>query len=106
MEDKLFDEVAMAEVTHTLDIKNIQAQIADELGLAFTRRAYLEEPLNYMKEARKLFWKIVNHSEEKPDFNAIAVEIVTKCAGLPVAITTIANALKSRDLSYWKNDLQ
>ncbi|TXG59196.1 hypothetical protein EZV62_017025 [Acer yangbiense] len=57
-------------------------------------------------EARNLFWKIVNHSEEKPDFNAIAVEIVKKCAGLPVAITAVANASKNGDLSDWKNSLQ
>ncbi|KAK8328496.1 hypothetical protein V6Z11_A11G254400 [Gossypium hirsutum] len=34
-EDKLFDSVVMAVVTHTPDIKNIQDQLADTLGLTF-----------------------------------------------------------------------
>ncbi|TXG71336.1 hypothetical protein EZV62_006271 [Acer yangbiense] len=57
-------------------------------------------------EAMNLFWKIGGHSKEKPDFDPIAVEIVRKCAGLPIAITTIANALKNKEVSDWKNALQ
>ncbi|TXG71313.1 hypothetical protein EZV62_006248 [Acer yangbiense] len=188
LEDKLFDMVVMAEVTQTLDIKNIQKQIADELGLKFEeeslsgraarlhdrlkketnvlvildniweklnldavgipsldderasvkqevdergRNAYkrqckllltcrdldvLNNDMNTQKnflvevlsdiEAMDLFWKIAGHSREKPDFNSIAVEIVSKCAGLPIAITTIANALKNKDVSDWKDALR
>ncbi|TXG71310.1 hypothetical protein EZV62_006245 [Acer yangbiense] len=189
LEDKLFDMVVMAEVTQTLDIKNIQGQIADELGLEFHeeslsgraarlrdrlkketnvlvildniweklnlddvgipsldyerasvtqeevnergRNAYKRQckllltcrDLNVLHndmdtqenflidvlsdiEAMNLFWKIAGHSREKPDFDGIAVEIVRKCAGLPIAIKTIANALKNKDVADWKNALQ
>ena len=34
-DDKLFDEVVMAVVSQTLDLKNIQGQIAEMLGLQF-----------------------------------------------------------------------
>ncbi|TXG71340.1 hypothetical protein EZV62_006275 [Acer yangbiense] len=188
LEDKLFDVVVMAEVTQTLDVKNIQGQIADVLGLEFHeeslsgraarlhdrlkketnvlvildniweklnldavgipsldderasvkqevdergRNAYkrqckllltcrdldvLHNNMNTQRnfyvdvlsdtEAMNLFWKIAGHSKEKPDFDRIAVEIVRKCAGLPIAITTIANALKNKEVSDWKNALQ
>ncbi|TXG71321.1 hypothetical protein EZV62_006256 [Acer yangbiense] len=188
LEDKLFDVVVMAEVTQTLDIENIQEQIADELGLKFqekslsgraarlrdrlkketnvlvildniweklnlddvgipslnderasvtqevdergrnaykrqckllltcrdldvlhndmdTQENFLVEVLSDI-EAMDLFWKIAGHSREKPDFNCIAVEIVSKCAGLPIAITTIANALKNKEVSDWKDALR
>ncbi|TXG71319.1 hypothetical protein EZV62_006254 [Acer yangbiense] len=188
LEDKLFDTVVMAEVTQTLDVKNIHGQIADELGLKFHeeslsgRAAHLRDRLkketnvlvildniweklnlddveipsldderasvtqevnqggrnaykrqckllltcrdldvlrndmdtqeNFLVdvlsdiEAMNLFWKIAGHLKEKPDFNPIAVEIVRKYAGLPIAITTIANALKNKDVSDWQNALQ
>ncbi|TXG49631.1 hypothetical protein EZV62_025506 [Acer yangbiense] len=205
-EDKLFDVVVMAEVTEKPDIKNIQAQIADELGLKFHeeslsgRAARLRDRLrkenrvlvvldniwtkldfekigipfgdyekpsaqqneddekmpleddvrrsvqlkedtkerngdqkqckilmtarsedvlrNHMdqkhifsvkvlsdEEACNLFEKIVGEELAK-NFKRIATEIVKKCDGLPVAIATIANALKNKsDLSVWRNAL-
>ncbi|KAK3227604.1 hypothetical protein Dsin_007466, partial [Dipteronia sinensis] len=187
-QDKLFDVVVMAEVTETPDIKNIQAQIADQLGLKFVEESLsgraarlcdklkkekrvllvldniwakldleavgiplgeeekrsalqkqdwkgrndeqgrgkilftsrnlhvLRDDMNTQKnffveilsveEAEKLFWMIVGLSEKKPDLNPIAVEIVEKCAGLPVAIATIASALKNKSLFVWKNALE
>ncbi|KAL5749180.1 hypothetical protein ACOSP7_023783 [Xanthoceras sorbifolium] len=177
IEDKLFDVMVMTEVTETPDIRKIQGQIADELGLKFheeslTRRAAplrdrlkkekrvlvvldniwaqldleavaiplmgeekrsvvqeedrkgrnddlrqckilltsrnldvllheMDTQKNYLienlskEEAENLFWKI-----------PVAVEIVKKCGGLPVAITTIATALKKRSHSVWKNALE
>ncbi|TXG71329.1 hypothetical protein EZV62_006264 [Acer yangbiense] len=188
LQDKLFDRVVMAEVTQTLDIENIQEQIANEPGLKFQeksssvraaqlrnklkketnvlvildniweklnldavgipsldderasvtqevdergRNAYkrqckllltcrdldvLNNDMNTQKnflvevlsdiEATDLFWKIAGHSREKPDFNRVAVEIVSKCAGLPIAITTVANALKNKEVSDWKDALR
>ncbi|TXG59161.1 hypothetical protein EZV62_016990 [Acer yangbiense] len=190
IEDELFDAVVMAEVTKTPDIKNIQAQIADQLGLTFQEESLsgradrlrdrlkkekrvlvvlddvwakldleavgipvgekdkvstlqeeeqkgrnddksqrlckilltsrnldvLRDDMNTQKnffveilsveEAENLFWKILGHSEEKPDLDPVAVEIVGMCAGLPVAIATIASALKNKSLSIWKNTLE
>ncbi|TXG71338.1 hypothetical protein EZV62_006273 [Acer yangbiense] len=70
-----------------------------------TQKNFLVEVLSDI-EAMDLFWKIAGHSREKPDFNSIAVEIVSKCAGLPIAIKTIANALKNKDVSDWKDALR
>ncbi|KAF3944595.1 hypothetical protein CMV_028952 [Castanea mollissima] len=56
-------------------------------------------------EAKHLFSKIVgNFFAETLDFQSTMVEVVKECAGLPIAITTVANALKSRkDLKIWKD---
>ncbi|KAL5853450.1 hypothetical protein ACOSQ3_008568 [Xanthoceras sorbifolium] len=176
--DKLFDVVVMAEVTETPDIKIIQGQIADELGLKFHeeslsgRAARLRDRLKKEKkvlvvldniwakldldavgipfgeekkestlqeeepkrrnddqrrykilltsrsevvlsnkmdveknflveilsheEAGNLFWGIVGDSAKNCDFDPIEAEIVGYCAGLPVAISTVANALKKK----------
>ncbi|KAL5741053.1 hypothetical protein ACOSQ2_030233 [Xanthoceras sorbifolium] len=181
IKDKLFDVVVMAEVTEAPDIRTIQDQIADELGLKFQeeslpgRAARLRERMKKEKEilvildnvwakldlesigiplggdekgsitqkvdnkrqckilltsrnldilrddmntqknflvenlsdveAENLFWKTVGYSEEKSELKSTAVEIVGKCAGLPLAINTIANALKNKSISFWKNAL-
>ncbi|KAM3706831.1 hypothetical protein ACJW31_03G180700 [Castanea mollissima] len=56
-------------------------------------------------EAKHLFSKIVgNFFAETLDFQSTMVEVVKECAGLPIAITTVANALKSRkDPKIWKD---
>ncbi|XP_044474978.1 disease resistance protein At4g27190-like [Mangifera indica] len=181
-EDKLFDEVVIAEVTQTPDLKKIQADIAGQLGMVFRdqespfgradqlrqglkkskrilvivdniwkkldlkdvgiplsydnkgsmtehRKESNDEQercaillttrtlavLNQMKtqknisveplatnDARSLFGKIVGDLSEK---HSIAAEIVEKCAGLPLAITAIANALKGKSDYVWKDAL-
>ncbi|KAL5743204.1 hypothetical protein ACOSP7_029936 [Xanthoceras sorbifolium] len=187
MEDKLFDVVVMADVTETPNIKRIQGQIADELGLKFHeeslsgRAARLRNRLKKEKralivldniwaqldlgvvgiplveeekgsvtqeveqdgtndnkrqckilltsrdlhvlrddmktqkdffvnvlsqeEAEHLFWKIVADSAKTFDFDSIAVEIIRCCAGLPVALATVANALKNKSLFEWNDAL-
>ncbi|KAK3205123.1 hypothetical protein Dsin_019169 [Dipteronia sinensis] len=56
------------------------------------------------KEAWNMFVKIVGDTAKNCDFNGIAVEVVQKCAGLLVAVATIANALKNKsDLVHWKD---
>ncbi|XP_031270765.1 uncharacterized protein LOC116129150 [Pistacia vera] len=193
-ENKLFDEVAVAEVTQTPDYKKIQEQIAFDLGLEFgqeseyqragllrnrikkeknvlvifdniwtkvdldaigipfgdaegernddtigihlvdaerernddkTRRCtilltsrrqdLLSKDMNTQKnihvpplsdkDAWNLFVKIVGDLAESSDFQPIATEIVKKCAGLPVAISVIANALRNESLYTWKDAL-
>ncbi|KAM3754640.1 hypothetical protein ACB098_03G181300 [Castanea mollissima] len=56
-------------------------------------------------EAKHLFSKIVgNFFAETLDFQSTMVEVVKECAGLPIAITTVANALKSRkDPNVWED---
>ncbi|KAJ4721036.1 Disease resistance protein [Melia azedarach] len=173
MQDKLFDEVVMAEVTQTPDLKAIQDKVAHDLSLKFEqnesvydradrlrkrlkkeKRALvildniwgkldleavgipsgvddsrqctilltsrdqhvLSNVMNSSKnfwievlsdaEAMSLFWDTVgDQSTKSTDFQSLAVDIVGKCGGLPLAIKAIANALKNKSLLVWKNAL-
>ncbi|KAK9042274.1 hypothetical protein V6N11_017351 [Hibiscus sabdariffa] len=63
----------------------------------------------YPKKNQPFHLRRINHSfceESTNDYERIANELVEKCAGLPVAISAIANALKRRDLSSWKDALR
>ncbi|XP_075673465.1 uncharacterized protein LOC142642908 isoform X2 [Castanea sativa] len=58
-------------------------------------------------EAEYLFSKIVGDLAENLNFQSTMVEVVKECAGLPIAITTVANALKNKNkLSVWKDALR
>ncbi|TXG58230.1 hypothetical protein EZV62_016059 [Acer yangbiense] len=70
-----------------------------------TQMNFLIKTLSY-EETDSLFWKIVGDPAEKLNLSTISVEIIQKCAGLPIAITAIANALKNKSLSHWKNALE
>ncbi|XP_044497328.1 uncharacterized protein LOC123219428 isoform X1 [Mangifera indica] len=189
-EDRIFHEVAIAEVTQTPDYKKIQEKLASDLGLEFCQESEYQRasqlrsrikkekslliildniwtkldldaigiPFGDSEKGRKddlfgdahkernddeikpctilltsryrdvlskdmktqknifvrpiskddawnLFRKIVGDSAESSDFHPLADEFVTKCAGLPVAISTIANTLKNESLPFWKDAL-
>ncbi|OMO62369.1 Disease resistance protein [Corchorus capsularis] len=59
------------------------------------------------KEAWQLFEKVIQHRvEESSELHSVAVKIVEKCAGLPVAIATLATALRNKPfLSQWEDAL-
>ena len=58
-------------------------------------------------EAKYLFSKIVGDLAENLNFQSTMVEVVKECAGLPIAITTVANALKNQKKpSVWKDALR
>ncbi|KAM3693697.1 hypothetical protein ACJW31_07G003100 [Castanea mollissima] len=58
-------------------------------------------------EAEYLFSKIVGDLAENLNFQTTMVEVVKECAGLPIAITTVANALKNKkEPSVWKDALR
>ncbi|KAH9687125.1 AAA domain-containing protein [Citrus sinensis] len=56
-------------------------------------------------EALQLFEKIVGDSKKTYDFRPTTDEIVEKCGGLPVALRTVASALKNKSLASWKDAL-
>ena len=56
-------------------------------------------------ESIYLFNKTVGSIIEAPDFQSCGREIVKECAGVPVAIETLAYALKDKPLLDWKNAL-
>ncbi|XP_022720196.1 disease resistance protein At4g27190-like [Durio zibethinus] len=170
-EGKLFDSVAIATVTQTLDVKGIQDQIADLLGLRFEepsmegRARRLRDSLKKEKkilvvlddiwerldleevgipfgnehegckilltsrdfnvlssgmdtqanfavgllneeEAWDLFKKMAGDCVERNDLRTTAIEVANKCARLPIAIATVARALRNKDLFEWKNALR
>ncbi|KAK7852033.1 putative disease resistance protein [Quercus suber] len=57
-------------------------------------------------EAISLFEKIVGNLAKTGEFKSNMHQIVKECAGLPIAITTVANALKNKKNIYvWKDAL-
>lgn len=38
---------------------------------------------------------------EEPDFKVLAPKIIEECSGLPIAITTVASALRNKSLAVW-----
>ncbi|KAK9285035.1 hypothetical protein L1049_024219 [Liquidambar formosana] len=55
------------------------------------------------QEAWNLFCKTVGDSFDSPDLHALAVQVAKECAGLPIAIVTLATALRNRSLSDWRD---
>ncbi|XP_011007552.1 PREDICTED: uncharacterized protein LOC105113187 isoform X2 [Populus euphratica] len=65
-------------------------------------------PINALSEEEtwELFKKMAGDHVEHPDLQSVAIEVAKKCAGLPLAIITVARALKNKNLSQWKNALR
>ncbi|KAH9753067.1 Disease resistance protein [Citrus sinensis] len=171
--NKLFDKVAMAEVTENPDHQKIQDKLASDLGIKFELNESIFDRANRLcrvlknkerhliildniwgelefdkvgipnermddqrrctiiltsrsrdllctdmnsqknfpidalskEEALQLFEKIVGDSTKISAFQPTADEIVEKCGGLPVALSTVAKALKTKDLDIWKDAL-
>ncbi|KAH9753052.1 Disease resistance protein [Citrus sinensis] len=57
------------------------------------------------EEALQFFEKIVGNSAKASAFQPLADEIVGKCGRLPVALRTVASALKNKSLAIWKDAL-
>ncbi|KAH9754946.1 Disease resistance protein [Citrus sinensis] len=169
-ERKLFDQVVFSEVSQTPNIKDIQKEIAEKLGLILheetvSRRA--SRLYERLKEEKKILvvldnlWKclnletvgipygddhkgckilltsrdrsvllkmgsappfligVLNEEEawrlfkmtagddvEHRELNSTARNVAMACGGLPIALTTIARALRNRSMREWKNALQ
>ncbi|KAH9752594.1 Disease resistance protein [Citrus sinensis] len=170
MEDKLFDMVVFSEVSQTPDIKKIQQEIAEKLGLELheeveSRRAsrlcerlrnekkilvildniwkhldletvgipfgedhkgcklllttrdrsvllkmgsednFLINNLNE-EEAGRLFKMMAGDDVENRELKSTAIDVARACGGLPIALTTVAKALRGKSLHEWKNSLR
>ncbi|KAK9218249.1 hypothetical protein WN943_006886 [Citrus x changshan-huyou] len=170
MEDKLFDMVVFSEVSQIPDIKRIQQEIAEKLGLELreeveSRRAsriferlrdekkilvvldniwkhldletvgipfgedhkgckllltardrsvllkmgskdnFLINNLND-EEAWRLFKMMAGDDVENRELKSTAIDVARACGGLPVALTTVAKALRGKSLHEWKNSLR
>ncbi|ESR45731.1 hypothetical protein CICLE_v10000228mg [Citrus x clementina] len=128
IEDKLYDMVAFSEVTQSPDIKKVQEDIAETLGLqlseeAESRRASrLYERLKNEKKILVILdniWKpldlgtigipfgiMAGDYVENRELESTATSVAKACGGLPIALTTVAKALRKKELPVWKNALQ
>ena len=57
------------------------------------------------EEAWRLLKKIAGDSVEGDQLRPIAIKVLDECGGLPIAIVTIAKALKDETVAVWKNAL-
>ncbi|KAK9215272.1 hypothetical protein WN944_007276 [Citrus x changshan-huyou] len=170
--DKLFDQVVFSEVSESQDIRKIQREIADKLGLKFdeesesgrARRLHdrlkkekrilvildniwgkldlkaagiphgddhrgckvlltarsldtlsrkMDSQKNFSvsflkeEEAWSLFKKMAGDSVEGNELKEVARDVAKECAGLPVAIVTVATALRDNNSLFdWKDALE
>uniref|UniRef100_A0A5B6Z6W5 Uncharacterized protein n=1 Tax=Davidia involucrata TaxID=16924 RepID=A0A5B6Z6W5_DAVIN len=169
--DHLFDEIVMSVVSQDRDLKKIQGEIGDMLGLKFdedniiaragrlcarlkngkrilvilddvwegfdlgevgiplggdrkgckvvltsrlqrvcsdmgTQKDFTVQVLSE-QEAWDLFKEIAGNSvDSSTDIHPIAKEVVKECGGLPIAVITVAKALKNRRKHAWNDALQ
>ncbi|KAH9752596.1 Disease resistance protein [Citrus sinensis] len=144
MEDELFDMVVFSEVSQIPDIKRIQQEIAEKLGLELheeveSRRACrLFERLRNEKKILVVLDNIWKHLDletvgipfgedhkgckllltardrgmmagddvENRELKSTAIDVARACGGLPIALTTVAKALRGKSLHEWKNSLR
>ena len=57
-------------------------------------------------EAWSLFEKMADDSLKDPNLRSIATHVAEVCSGLPLAIVTVATALKNKSLFEWEDALQ
>ncbi|KAL5825716.1 hypothetical protein ACOSQ3_021779 [Xanthoceras sorbifolium] len=58
-----------------------------------------------VKEAWNLFKKTTGSCAESYHLKSLAFDVAKRCGGLPIAIVTIANALKNKQACEWENAL-
>ncbi|RVW70660.1 putative disease resistance protein [Vitis vinifera] len=125
-QEKLFDKVVTAAVLQTPDLKKIQGELADLLGipspdhhkgckLVLTSRNehILSNEMDTQKDFRVqplqedetwILFKNTAGSIENPELKHIAVDVAKECAGLPLAMVTVATALKGeKSVSIWED---
>ncbi|KAL9993114.1 putative AAA+ ATPase domain, P-loop containing nucleoside triphosphate hydrolase [Helianthus debilis subsp. tardiflorus] len=57
-------------------------------------------------ESWNLFKKMAGDTVESPDLNPIATKVAKRCSGLPLAIVTVARALRHRSKYAWRDALR
>ncbi|GAY66743.1 hypothetical protein CUMW_251260 [Citrus unshiu] len=121
-EKKLFDRVVFSEVSQTPDIKKIQGEIAEKLGLELSNEAeYRRASRLYerLKNENKILvildniWKhvdletiMIGDDVDNCKFKSTAINVAQACGGLPIALTTVSRAPRNKSLHEWKNALR
>ncbi|KAH9752648.1 Disease resistance protein [Citrus sinensis] len=118
IEDKLYDMVVFSEVTQCPDIRKIQEEIAETLGLELSEEAESRRASRLyerLKNEKKIL-VILDNIWKPLDLGTIGIpfgvehrgstSVAKACGGLPIALTTVAKALRKKELPVWKNALQ
>ena len=85
----------------------LTSRFQDVLGTYMDPQGIFNVEVLSNDEAKYLFSKIVGDFFETLNYQSTMVEVVKECAGLPIAITTVANALKNqKNPNVWKNALR
>ncbi|KAH9752627.1 Disease resistance protein [Citrus sinensis] len=58
------------------------------------------------EEAWRLFKMMAGDDVENRELKSTAIDVARACGGLPIALTTVAMALRSKSLHEWKNSLR
>ncbi|KAK9214777.1 hypothetical protein WN944_006776 [Citrus x changshan-huyou] len=58
------------------------------------------------EEAWRLFKMMAGDDVENRELKSTATDVARACGGLPIALTTVAKALKSKSLQKWKSSLR
>ncbi|KAK8510901.1 hypothetical protein V6N12_036815 [Hibiscus sabdariffa] len=106
LEQNLF-KVVMFTMTQNPNICKIQDKLADMIGLKFkttSEEGKAEELLKSMKEGWDLFKANAGLKDgySSSSLNDVAKEVADECKGLPLAIVTVAKALRGESLDGWR----
>ncbi|XVF42838.1 hypothetical protein PTKIN_Ptkin01aG0397500 [Pterospermum kingtungense] len=132
--DKSFESVVMAAVTDNPDIQKVQDRVAEMLGLNFEKESIYGRAIRLrerMKKENKILvilddlWARLDlmevgipfgdeHNDApigSPDLDseiegAKAIDVADRCSGLPIAITTVARALRNQASFAWRDALR
>lgn len=58
------------------------------------------------EESWSFFKGLVGESLELPDLKSVAFKVAKECAGLPIALSTVAKALSGKSLPIWRDALK
>ncbi|KAL5786635.1 hypothetical protein ACOSQ2_009027 [Xanthoceras sorbifolium] len=83
----------------TIRNRNVLTNMVD------SQRNFYIQTLNE-EDAWSLFRSITGTRVEQPDLNFTALQVAKECGGMPVAIVTVARALKEKGENEWKNALR
>ncbi|KAL5758750.1 hypothetical protein ACOSP7_021361 [Xanthoceras sorbifolium] len=127
-EQRLFVAVVFVEISEKPDTIEIQGVIGDKLGLEFreeTKSGRARKLCERLKKESNILlildniWKVLDlgtvgipFGNEHPgcpcieQHKSLAFEVAKRCGGLPIAIVTIAKALKDKPVHEWRNALR
>ncbi|KAL8245962.1 hypothetical protein R6Q59_007178 [Mikania micrantha] len=72
------------------------------IGMDIEPRSVFEVGRLEEEEARHFFWKTLGYTDAYGEFRIIGEDILNKCKGLPIAIKTIALALRCEEKDAWE----